>query len=459
MNEKESALDARAAEKNNPLYGTWATRVLRPFTELFGLSVWIAAVTVVIIAGITVVAIYYFIHLAPPRLITVTSGPTNSAFDTFARRYQTILASNGVTLRILTSEGSQQNLQRLGDSAVKVDMAFVQSGIRASATKERIISLGSVSYQPLLIFYRAPTNFTVLAEFQGKQLAVGTAGSGTRILATSLLASNGVTGGNGTTFLDLEASAAAAALKSGGVDAVFLTGDSAPVQVITNLLHHPGIRLFNFVQAEAYARRISYLNKLEFPMGSLDFAGNLPKEDVYLVAPTVELLARESLHPALIDAVLEAAREVHGQSSLLKRKGEFPAPLEQERPISPEALRYYKSGKTFMYQHFPFWVASVVNRMLLVVIPAIVLLIPALRFIPRMLQWRTRLRIYRWYRALLLFENDLNAPMMPQRRKELLQRLEEIEGHVGKMKVPVSFADQYYALRGHINFVRGRLGE
>jgi hypothetical protein len=192
-------------------------------------------------------------------------------------------------------------------------------------------------------------------------------------------------------------------------------------------------------------------------MGSIDFGKNLPPRDVYLVGPTVELLARQKLHPALSDLLLEAAQEVHGSAGLLRRKGEFPAPLERDFPISAEASRYYKSGKTFLYRSLPFWLASLVNPILVAIVPIIVLLIPGLRAIPFVFKLRMRLRIYRWYRALLTLERDVLSSLSTTNREELLSRLDQIEQGVNRMKVPVSFADQFYALRGYIAFVRNQL--
>lgn len=431
------------------------TKILRPFIDTFGFSRGLAALAVVIIAAITVLAVWYFVHLAPPRTITISAGPKDSMFWRYATNYQYRLASNHINLQILTSQGSQENLERLSDLNSKVDIAFVQSGI-TNESERKIVSLGSVAYQPLLVFYRSDTNLGFLSQFKGQRLAVGSAGSGTRKLATSLLSMNHVTSAN-TTFLDLDPDAAAKALIAGNADAVFVTSDSAPIQVMTNLLRRPGIRLFNFLQADAYARRISYLNKTEFPMGSLDLAANLPPEDVYLVAPTVELLAHDNLHPAVVDLVIEVGKDVHGKSGLLARKDEFPKPLKLDVPISEEAERYYDRGKSFTYQYLPFWLANVVNRVLLVFIPAIVLLIPALRMIPVLLRWKTRLKLFRWYRALLALERELLSPVAPRHPEVLVKRLDAIEEHVSKMKVPASFADQYYGLRGHISFVRSRL--
>lgn len=423
--------------------------------EIFGLSRLVAIGTVVIIFGIVAFALFWFFHSAPPGEITITTGPPGSTFETNAYRYREILQSNGVTLKVLQSEGSLQNLQRLQDPNFDVDVGFVQGGVSNGPGGVKLVSLGSVSYQPLLVFCRG-TNVSLLSDLKGKRLAIGESGSGTRSLALALLKLNEIEQGDGTVFEDVEPTNAVKALQDMSVDAVFLMGDSASPTVMKQLLRTPGIQLLDFTQADGYARRVTYLNKLDLPKGSIDFGRDIPAHDMSLVAPTVELLARPKLHPALVDLLIEAAQEVHGGAGLLKRKGEFPAPLEHEYRISTEASRYYKGGKSFLYRWLPFWLASLVNRILLAFVPIIVLLIPAMKLLPNLLSLRVKLRIYRWYRALLMLERDLHTWPADQRPK-LLARLDHIEAEVNRIKVPASYADQFYSLRGSIDFVRERI--
>ncbi|MDB6065966.1 MAG: hypothetical protein JWR26_2174 [Pedosphaera sp.] len=434
-------------------------RIAAPLMETFGINRALALAAVFLISLVLVFAVFWFFHSAPPHTIVMTGGPPGSTFATNAWRYSKILASNGVTLKILPSEGSLENLQRLQDRSFHVDIGFVQGGVTNAADGGNLVSLGSVSYQPLMVFCRTSTPITLLAELKGKRLAIGPVGSGTHSLALTLLDLNGFGTNSGTAFVDLEAADAANALLEDRVDAVFLMGDSASTQVIRQLLLAPGVQLLDFKQADGYIRRISYLNKLELPEGSLDFGKNIPSHDVYLIGPTVELLARPDLHPALSDLLLEAAREIHGNARLMQRKGEFPAPLEHDYPISSDASRYYKSGKSFLYRSLPFWLASLMNRILVVFVPLILVIIPGIRIIPALFKLRIRLLIYRKYRALLAIEKDLYGQLTPTARKELLSRMEDVEKSVGKMKVPASFGDQFYGLRGHINFVRERLDE
>jgi hypothetical protein len=252
---------------------------------------------------------------------------------------------------------------------------------------------------------------------------------------------------------------AADALIERRVDAVFLAGDSASFPVMRKLRSTPGIRLFNFTQADAYTRRFPYLDKLELPMGIFDLGKNNPPETVFLIGPTVELVAREGLHPALSDLLIEAAREVHGGAGLLRRAGEFPAPLEQDFRISDDASRYYKSGKGFLYRNLPFWLASLTDRLLVLIVPILVLLIPGFRVIPWLYTWRVRSRIYRWYGDLIALERSAGAKAAPQERENLLKRLDEVEIEVNKIKTPLAFADEFYILREHIGLVRARLAD
>lgn len=433
------------------------TQIQSMFMETFGLGKAAALASILLSVSVAFFAAYWFFHSAPPDNITMTSGPNGSIFQANAEKYRKILARNGVKLKILTSEGSQQNLKRLANPSFRVDAGFVQGGVTGGLKIDGLVSLGSISYQPLLIFYRGDKTIDLLSGLAGRRLAIGAEGSGTRTLALTLLAANGIEPGGGTVLLDMEADDAITALTAGKVDAVFLMSDSASVQSMRALLRTEGIRLFDFTQADGYIRRIDYLNKLELPKGSIDFGRDIPSRDITLIGPTVEIIARPSLHPALSDLLIEAAQEVHGNAGLLKRRGEFPSPIEHEFPISSDAIRYYKSGKSFLYRYLPFWMASIVNRIIVVFVPLIVVLIPGLRFIPVIFRWRVRLRIVRWYRALLALEQDLEMDMPPGLRDELLVRLDRIEDAVNKMKIPASFAEQFYVLRGDIAFVRGRL--
>jgi hypothetical protein len=459
-NRDDAALEDRGARSD--------TRVISTFTETFGLTRAAAVGMVVFIALTVIVSVFWFIASAPPRRLVITSGPPGSSFQRFAELYRLKLASNGVTLKILPSQGSVENLKRLSDPAFHVDLGFVQAGETntgsagepANSKTAKLFSLGSIAYQPLLIFYHSATPVVLLSDFAGKKLAIGPAGTGTREVALELLATNGIVPEDSSTaLLGLDAADAADALAEGKIDAVFLMGDSASTNVMRNLMRKPGIQLYDFVQADAYTRKFTNLNKLEFPRGAIDFGRDIPPHDVNLVGPTVELVARGNLHPALSDLLLDAAREVNGKATTLQRRGEFPAPLEHQLKISPDALRYYSSGKRFLYRSLPFWLATLLNQIFTAIVPMLLILIPGLKMIPTAYKWRIQLRIYRRYRKLLKVEQELNQGATGEKLDELRKQLDAIEDSVNHMRVPASFAGQFYSLREHIGFVRERMGD
>jgi len=377
-----------------------------------------------------------------------------SAFHQTAEDYREILARNAIELQILESRGAMENLERLDDPKVRVDIGFVQSGLADEKEIEGLVSLGSLYYEPLWVFYRGSQVLDRLSQLRGKRVAVGAEGSGTRVFALRLLKANGVD--DSSRLRDEGGEQAVQALRQGEVDAAFLIGNSS-TPIVRELLEAPGISLMSLVQADGYVRRFPYLYKLVLPRGTLDLGKDLPAHDVVLVGPTAELIAREDLHPALSDLLIEAAQEVHGGAGLFRRAGEFPAAREHDFAISDDAERYYKSGQRFFYRHLPFWLASLVDRTLVLVIPVVVRLIPGVGMVPALYRWRVRLRIYRWYGALMALERDMRAQGTPEERGKLLERLDAIEQTVNQARVPLFFADQVYGLRAHIEFVRERL--
>jgi TRAP-type uncharacterized transport system substrate-binding protein len=426
-------------------------------SDIFGLDRKGALATTALFALTTGFAIFWFFHSAPPMQVAIASGPEGSSFYKSAEKYADILARSRIKTRVLASEGSLNNLKLLTDSAGSADAGFVQGGVADAYQLKNLVSLGSVNHLPLLIFYRSARPIRLLSELSGKRLAAGPEGSGTRTLALALLADNGIKPEGKTLLSAAEPEQATKDLLTGKLDAVFLMGDSAPGDVIKELLRDRAVRLYSFAQADAYVRRFTYLNKMTLPEGAVDFGSDIPSSDVVLVGPTVELIARPGLDPALTDLLLDAAREVNGGPSLFKQQGEFPAPQQHEFKLSVPALRFYSAGKSFFYRLLPFWAASLVDRILVSFVPLLVILIPGFKAVPAALRWRINLVVYRWYRRLLKLEKELAVDLSPEKRAACLRSLAEIEGEVNRMKVPAPYATQFYELRGHINFVRSQL--
>jgi len=413
---------------------------------------------IVLVTAIAIWAAVHFVSSGPPRSLTLAGGPKDSVFETNAERYRTILARSGIKLNVIETDGSIDNLKRLSNRKSHVDVAFISSALAPTDDTGDLVSLGGLFFQPVIIFYRSPKPIVRLSELRSQRIAIGAEGSGTHFLALALLKANEIEPNGPTQLLDLEGEAARKALLDKQVDAIVMSGDSASPATIREMLHAEGIRLFDFPQADAYVRRIPYLHKLVVPAGGFDLGEDIPPAELSMLAPTVELVVHSDLHPALCDLLIEAASEVHGHASLLQSAGQFPSATMRSFPLDTEAGRFYKSGdRTFTYRYLPFWLASLVNRVVVVIVPILVVVIPGLRFLPQIYQWRIRRRIHHRYAELMAVERESLGPLTEERRTALLHRLGAIERSVIAGKMPSSHAEQIYLLREHIGFVRESL--
>ena len=391
---------------------------------------------------------YQFVDPAPPKRITLATGGTDGAYFLFGQRYQQLLRRNGIELEVRPTAGSIQN---------GVDVAFVQGGTGEFTRGENLLGLASLYFEPLWVFYRADKPTDDVTAFRGKRLAVGAQGSGTRAVALRILEDGGISELNAA-ILPLGGRNAVDALKKGEADVVFLvaSSDSPAVQA---LLENAEIRLLSFRRAEAYTRIHRFLSSVTLPEGVINMTANVPASDVAMLAPAATLVASPSLHPALVDLLLQAADEVHGGGGLFEQRGEFPSSKYLEFPLSPDAKRYFKSGPPFLQRYLPFWVATFIDRMLVMLLPLVALAIPLMRIMPPVLRWRIRSRIYRWYRELLAIDPALRGETDRSQLEKHIAAIDRMEKEVSKVEVPLSYADQLYHLRLHINLVRGKLND
>lgn len=393
---------------------------------------------------------YHFVNPAPPRTVRIAAGAEQGAYMETARRYRDILARDGIQLQILTTSGSLQNLELLQAPSGGADVGFVQGGT-VPENVPGLVSLASVFFEPLWVFVRGQASPQYLTELKGRRLAVGVEGSGTRALALQLLAASGLT--HQATLLPVGGDEAAQGLLSGSVDAAFFV-TARPLPQLEPLLRAKDIRLMGFAQADAYAQRFQFLSKVILPEGRLDLADDIPSKSVVMLAPAAALVAREGLHPAIVDRLIQVSAEVHGAGRLFSEPGEFPSARFVDIPLSSEAARYLKSGPGFLRRHLPFWAASLVERFLVMLVPVVTLLIPLLRFAPPMYHWQVRRRILRRYRMLQRIEERALQAGGREDRASLLAQLHALEEETEHLHLPLGFTDSLYILRTHIRFVR-----
>ena len=424
----------------------------------------------VLLAAALLVAAYLVLQPTPPHRVVLATGVDQGAYAEFGKRYAELLKKHGIEVVLRPTQGAADNLALLRDPASGVDLAFVQGGGDGQAPADteadsnappdaHLVSLGSMFYEPVWLFYReaaaqrlvkAP-QLTSLAQLAGARLNIGAPGSGAPPLLRRLLAANAIAP-DAITLLQQPTTPAVVDLLDGRIDALALA--SAPESLMVQmLLQTPGIRLFDFAQAEAYSRRFPFMSPVLLPRGVVDLARDRPAADVRLVAPTAALLARDTLHPALVQLFVQAAQQVHGAAGWFQRKGDFPNAGNTERPLAAEAQRLYRNGVPWLQHYLPFWLANLADRMWVVLLAIVAVLIPLARVLPPLYEFRIRSRVFRWYAQLRAVESALGQ----RSSAVLLAELDQIEAHVGHISMPLSYTDELYALRGHIQMVRHRL--
>jgi len=417
------------------------------------LAVLAPATIAVIIAFIVA---FQWVKPAPPSRVAIATGRSDGAYYRFAQQYRDRLAREGITLEIRETSGSVENIRLLEDPASGVDIAFVQGGTASAAKTESLVSLASLYFEPLWVFSRTTPGPTDLRALRGRRLAVGPDGSGTRAVALSLFAANGITEKTAR-LLPVTGADAVQALRRSAVDTVFLiAGPSSPA--VREMLRTPGVELLGFPRADAYAQHFPFLTKLVLPAGGLSLQENLPPRQSLLLAPTATLVVRTDFHPALVDLLLVVAAAIHGRRGLFEAPRQFPSPENLEFPLMTDAQRYYKSGPPFLARYLPFWAATLIDRVKVLLLPLLVL-VPLVRLVPQVYRWRIRSKITRRYRDVVEADQMLARRPSAAECTELLGRLEQIEEDVRNLRVPLGYADAHYHLRLHLDLVRRRVQE
>ncbi|HUJ19240.1 MAG TPA: TAXI family TRAP transporter solute-binding subunit [Nitrospirota bacterium] len=412
----------------------------------------IAAAVIVVAALWAVIA---SLRPLPPRTVTMATGPEGGSHYDIGKRYRELLAHEGIKLQLLTTAGDLENLALLRDPRSRVEVAFLQSGITSEKASPDLESLGAVFYEPLWFFYRGVIPGKRLEALRGRKISIGPEGSGTRALALELLARNGIDQ-RFAHLLPLAPREAGENLLRGEIDAALMVA-SWDSPVVQRLISDKNINLASFPRADAYVALYPFLNKLTVPAGVGDLAKNRPPTDVTLFAPKASLVVRKDLHPAIQYLLLDAAAQIHSGPGIFQKSGQFPAAESIDLPLSDEARQFYKSGRPFLQRHLPFWLAVLIDRLLILLIPLFGVIYPLLRLMPAIYGWEMRWRIFRLYRELRTLEKDLESRGAGEAIGDLNKWLERLEEKANRLRVPLFYANQLYTLRMHITLVRERL--
>lgn len=430
-------------------------RVLKDLKIMLLANLWIVPVVAALIG-----AVFYFVAPPPPMSASMATGAEGGGYRIFAEKLKQELAKEGFELTLVPSAGSRDNLERLLAEDSQVEIAPVQSGLERqldAADHARLHSLGAVYQEPLWLFYRSGIDLERIADLLPLRLALGSVGSGTRAATEAILGANAIDPPQyPTTWQSLGGNKAASALMAGELDAAFFVGPAENARV-QQLAANPELSLANFRRAAAYEARLPFFKRVTIDEGLLNLAQNSPPQTTVTLSPVATLVINQHFHPGLVPLVLEAAREVMKNGTLLDQAGAFPSAEPRTFALSGDAEHYYNNGPPLLQRYLPFRIASLADRYIILLIPLLVVLIPLLKAVGPLYRWRIRARIYRWYKHLREIDRQLDAGTLPDRLDAEVERLEQLEDELAKVEVPLSYSNELYELHVHLRYVIERL--
>jgi len=395
-----------------------------------------------------------FIEPAPKKELTIAAGSKYGTYYKVAQEYKKLLEKENVSVNILETKGSLENTQLLQDK--KADIGFVQSGSLNKKNQQNIQSLASIYYEPLWIFYKNEGyQINYIIELIGKKIAIGSTGSGTFDLSRKILNDNGINSSN-SEFLTYNSNKAKEALSNGEID-VLLTVISPDSNMVQELLEDPKINVLSIQRAQAYSRKYAYLSTLNLYEGTMDLYRNIPNNNMNLLAATANLVTTQGVPHELIRLLLKKVKEVHKHKSLFAQENQFPNTLNLDTEINNEALKYLRNGDSWLESIFPYWIASNMDRLKILLIPLLTLMFPLFKGVAPLYRWTMRSKIYKWYKTI----NEIDKKLKGLNNSELKIELENLEALQTSIQehtnVPMSFMGEYYNLLMHIELIINKI--
>jgi len=408
------------------------------------------------VAAIGLAVALFLLNPGPPREITLATGAAGGAYDEFGRQLAARLARDGLTVTLRNTQGTVENLALLNEPDSGVTIALVQSGVALEDATQSpdLRSLAALFHEPLWVFTRRDFNLTSLRDLRGRRVAIGPEGSGTRPVALRVMELTGVA--DAVALEPLAGDAAYDALRGGTIDvAMFVAGSQSPF--IRKLLIDGELKFHDLQRVRAYQAALPRLTTVAIGEGQLDVARNIPNEDRTLLAAVVTLVVNDDFYSGLAPLVLQAAKDVLTHGGPLEPPGMFPAARPADFPLLPEAEHYHKNGPPFLLRVLPFWAATMLVRVVILLVPLAVVLIPLFRLAGPVYQWQTRRKIFRWYSHLRAIDQHLRAGASRETVDADLAKLRDLQHEILSVKVPLSYTDELYNLHLHIDWVIQRL--
>ena len=411
---------------------------------------YLSGLAILVAIAVTVVKLF----LLPPSSIDIAAGPKGSYLYEIAQKYKVEFEKAGVQVNVMETSGTLENLEHVSHPDKMIEFGFLEGGAADRRDFPSLESLGSIAYAPIWVFYRNDLGSIYdINELKGKRIAIGGTSQGIHANALDLLNAVGINSSN-SKLLNIGREEALKALHSNQIDAMFY---SAPAEdpLVKILFNDASLKPLQWPDAEGIARNLREYHVLNLPFGAIDLANSMPAKDMKVLATTITVITKKDTHSALIYLMMGVMDDIHEAPSIMHAENEFPSDKDVDFPLSDDAEDYYKKGgKPFLQRYLPYWAASFLGKLLLILVPLLAIFYPLSQAYPSLQQWYYTNRVNRFYDQLVKIEKRLDHGADLEIIKYDIQVLRaEIELLIKLEKIPSMYTNLLYDLRGHVSQV------
>jgi len=337
-----------------------------------------------------------------------------------------------------------------------VDASFITAGTSKPDEYPGMVSLGSLRYSPVWLFYRGvpPPPDHPLGELLHRRIAVGMQGTNTRQFLTRMLALHGESLPGSPNVFEIPHEEAADRFARGELDAVFIV-DGIDSPTVQRLLQVPDRQIVDFQLAPAYIKKMPFLEKVTIPRGAIDLARIYPPQDLSLLATSVTLVVEKKTHPALQWLYLRAAESIsRNRNDFFAKSGHFPEYVDSSVPLSKVGERYFSGGLPTVFKYLPNTLASLIDGTWGTLFAVLVVVWPLMMQIASLRNYPVAKHLQKYWETVGHLEKDLAQIESVADAQVILDQLDELNLKLRDTWVDGEQQDSYHNLCNALTAVR-----
>ncbi|QWD86070.1 hypothetical protein AOC19_04215 [Polynucleobacter asymbioticus] len=391
-----------------------------------------------------------YINPLPPKTAYLAIGQGGSSYERISNNFEDFFKKQKIKLELIPTKGLGDGLKGLDTNDSEINASFLTVGYTSGKDYPNLVSLGSVQFAPIWIFYKGPeiSANDPFQYFSNKKISIGLPGEATNTLYRKLYQIS--ESGPIRNVLEISHKDGALALEEGKIDALFIV-DGIQSETVKGLLKNTNIKIMNFPLADAYIKKLPYLQKLIVPKGSRSIEKVQPPQDITILASTTNLLIEKDTHRAIQWAFLLAAKESNRDSNAFFSSPDFfPRDVDRSFPLSPIAERFYKNGVPTIFSYMPIWVASLLDSIWVYIFAFFALIIPAIKLIEEARLYPSKGLMNKMFINLRVLDEAIIEAKTRQELEEILKMAHEYEQNITGLYVYGENSRFYFNLKNAV---------